>query len=57
MPIAYKRLSRASWTLCINEWVAVSIDLVSVNPCCSLASMLCFLEIKVIYYALIFLEV
>ena len=54
MLIAYKRLPRASWTLCINEWVAVSVDLVSVNPCCSLAA---FLEIKVIYYALIFLEV
>jgi len=36
MPTTYKCLSRASWTLCINERLAVSVDLHSVNPCCSL---------------------
>ena len=33
VPSACKWLSRASWTLCINEWLAVSVDLDSMNPC------------------------
>jgi len=33
VPSAWKWLSRASWTLCINECLAVSVDLNSLNPC------------------------
>jgi hypothetical protein len=40
MHTACRCLSKASWTLSINEWLADSVDFDSMNPCCSQVNIL-----------------